>query len=477
MSPQEPVAAVVLAAGLGKRMKSELPKVLHRADGAPLLWHVLESVATLAPERIVVVIGHKGDQVKSALSAPEYRSAPWAKSLVFVTQSEPLGSGDAAKCALKELGGFVGSVLICAGDAPLLRPESLQALRECFHKEQASLALLTAKLNQPGAYGRIVRDSNTHKVTAIKEARDCASHELLIDEVNTGTYLVDSAFLKPALEGLKNDNSQKEYYLTDIVERAAKEGQTVVGLPLMDSSESLGVNTPAELAQIEALLRARRLTKLAMEGVTFADPSTVLIEPGCRIAAGCKIGPNVQILANSNIAAGVTIEGCAWISNSSIGAGTHLKLGVRIEDSQVGSDCLVGPFAHLRPGSQLGDDVKIGNFVETKKAVFEKGAKASHLSYIGDAFVGAEANIGAGTITCNYDGYQKYVTKIGAGAFIGSNTSLIAPVEIGAGATVGASSAIAKNVEPDALAVTRAPQVNKPGWSKARREKAAKKAK
>lgn len=304
------------------------------------------------------------------------------------------------------------------------------------------------------------------ELAAIRESKDCSAEEQLIQEINTGIYLVDSSFLAPALRGLKNENSQKEYYLTDIVEKAVSEGQRVCSLLAPDFRECIGVNTLEDLTEVNAILRSQRIAKFQRAGVTFCDPTSVNISCGVTIGTGTVIGPNVQILGSSALGERVRIEGTALIQDSTIGADTILKLGVRIESSIVGAHSTVGPFAHLRPETILAEEVKIGNFVEVKKSSLLKGSKVSHLSYIGDAEIGAEANIGAGTITCNYDGSSKFRTVVGEGAFIGSNTSLVAPVEVGKGATIGAGSVITKSVSEDALALTRAEQREIANWSK-----------
>jgi len=283
-------------------------------------------------------------------------------------------------------------------------------------------------------------------------------------------YAVDSSFLKPAIESLTNENAQKEYYLTDIVAKASKEGQTVCAFPLGDAREAAGVNTLADLAAVNAVLAERQIKQLQGAGVIFDQPQSCVIDPGVSIAPGARIGPQVQLRGDTSIAKDVVIEGSALIVNSTIHTGAEIRLASRIEDSTIGEETTVGPFAHVRPGTKLGAHCRIGNFVETKNATLADGAKASHLTYLGDCTVGADSNIGAGTITCNYDGYSKSTTTIGKGVFIGSNSSLVAPIEIGDGALVAAGSVITKNVPSDALGLGRAEQVNKPDWARARRD-------
>jgi len=472
---KESLAVLILAAGQGKRMGQAAPKVVIKTREKPLILHVLETVSKLNPERVVVVTGHQRETVEQVVkdgakntSGKENYSL---KNIFFSFQKEQLGTGDAVKSALSNLGDFVGSVLILYGDVPLVKPQTLEKFIKFHSAENATLSLISFRVNKENQYGRIVRDKSGKFVQKIVEFRDCSPSELKIEEVNSGLYLVDSSFLKPAIEGLKNENAQKEYYLTDILEHASREGQTISALVLEDSEEVLGVNNFYDLSLVNRALRMRKTAELIDKGILLEHPESVIVDTSAEIESGVRIGPNVQILGNSKIARGVHIEGTAYIKNCVIGENSVVKLGVRMEEATLGKDCAVGPFANLRPKTLLDDKVKIGNFVETKKAHLKEGAKASHLTYLGDCTVGKESNIGAGTITCNYDGYAKFPTDIGAGVFIGSNTSLVAPVTIEDGATVGAGSVITKRVEKDSLAFTRAPQLTKAGWSKKKREK------
>jgi bifunctional UDP-N-acetylglucosamine pyrophosphorylase/glucosamine-1-phosphate N-acetyltransferase len=307
-------------------------------------------------------------------------------------------------------------------------------------------------------------------VLRITEAKDCNPEELLISEANSGVYAVDSAFLKPAIESLTNANAQKEYYLTDIVAKATQEGQTVCAFPLGDAREAAGVNTLADLAFVNSILAARQIHTLQSSGVLFDDPQSCSIEPSVTIEAGARIGPQVQLKGKTHIASEAILEGSSLVIDSNVQRGAEVRLGCRIEGSVIGERTTIGPFAHLRPGTNVGSHCRVGNFVETKNASLADGAKASHLTYLGDCTIGEESNIGAGTITCNYDGYKKSKTVVGRGVFIGSNSSLVAPVTIGDGALVAAGSVITKDVPADALALGRAEQTHKPGWAKARRE-------
>jgi bifunctional UDP-N-acetylglucosamine pyrophosphorylase/glucosamine-1-phosphate N-acetyltransferase len=395
--------------------------------------------------------------------------------IVFAHQPEQRGTGDAVRCALPALEGFTGTVVILYGDSPLVSADTIRSLLKSLHDTQATLALISITADPSVPYGRILRDRTSGRILGIREAKDCSSEERLITEMNSGVYAVDSAFLAPAVTELKNDNVQKEFYLTDIVERAVREGQRVEAILAANSRELHGVNTLGELAMINRVLHEQKIKSLIDSGVNIEDPETVYIDEGVTVAPGARIGPNVQLRGATSIGANVVIEGSAFIKNCTVGAEATIKFSVAAEDASIGAHASVGPFAHLRGGTVLGDHVKIGNFVETKKAVLADGAKASHLTYLGDCTVGADTNIGAGTITCNYDGYKKFQTTIGRGVFIGSNSALVAPVTIEDGATVGAGSVITKTVERDSLAVTRAPQVAKVGWSKRKRELAEKK--
>lgn len=437
-----------------------------------LISHVLEAVVPLAPRRIVIVTGHKRELVEEAvkehLLAAGNLSAKTAVS--FALQNEQLGTGHAAKCALVGLSGFSGIVLILYGDTPLLKTDTISSLIQFHRSKKATITLLTAKLADPAAYGRVIRTSSDGDVTAVIENRDCSPQQRLIREINVGVYAVDSAFLGPALESIENNNSQREYYLTDIIAKAHREGQTIAGYETLDPAEALGVNDQADLSIINGHLNKARLLALQRSGVSLIDPSSVYLDPQVTIMPSAQIGPNVQLLGNTSIGERVILEGSAWLRDCEIADGAHLKFGVRAEEAKIGRDCAIGPFAHLRPGTVLDAECKIGNFVETKNARLGKDAKASHLTYLGDCEIGESSNIGAGTITCNYDGYKKSKTTVGKNVFIGSNTSLVAPVEIEDGATVGAGSVITKTVEKDSLAFTRAPQVSKAGWSARKRK-------
>jgi bifunctional UDP-N-acetylglucosamine pyrophosphorylase/glucosamine-1-phosphate N-acetyltransferase len=463
----EKLAILILAAGLGKRMGGSEPKVLASLSGRPLLHYVLETAYELSPERVIVVTGYKSEAVESAALSFAGTHSP---SPQFALQKEQLGTGHAVQCAIPALKGFTGTVLIMYGDVPLTRADTLRKLLATHRSDKATLSLVSLKTTADNSYGRVVRDDAGH-VLRIVELRDCHGKDHLIDEFNSGIYAVDSAFLEPAIKELRNENAQKEYYLTDIVEQAVKEGQNVSALVTRVGEEVQGINDRYELSLVERVLLDRRRRKMIEGGVSLEDPASFFADPDVRVEAGARIGPNVVLRGNTTIESGAHLEGNAYLKNCIVKQGAELKCGVRAEDSTIGSATTVGPFAHLRPGTILEENVKIGNFVETKKAHLEKGAKASHLSYLGDCKVGQKANIGAGTIFCNYDGYNKFFTTIGAEVFVGSNSALVAPLNIGDGATIGAGSVITRDIDKDALAVTRASLITKQGWSKVKRER------
>lgn len=461
------LSIIILAAGLGKRMGGHSPKTLTQTDEGTLLSHILTSVAAVKPSEVVLVVGFGKEEVKVHA---ESLSKSLSLSIKFAEQKEQKGTGHAAQVGLSEISNLNGDVLILYGDVPLITPQTISELISTHQKEKASLSLISEKVQRNTTYGRIIRNFNGTFV-CIREWKDCTSAEKMISEVNSGVYLAQASFLKNALNSLKPNNAQGELYLTDIAEFAVKDQKHVATLCRYEDGELFGVNDFSDLLHVNEILRARRIDALMKQGVTFLDPKSAIIAPEVSIESGASIGPGVQILGKSKIGKGVVIEGHSFLNNVVIGPHATIKLSVRAEDCVIGESASVGPFAHLRPKTNLGKSVKIGNFVETKAAIMHEDAKASHLTYLGDCEVGAHANIGAGTITCNYDGFNKSKTTIGAGAFIGSNSSLIAPVVIGEGAIVGAGSAISKDVPQDALALTRAEQVHKEGWAKEFRKK------
>jgi bifunctional UDP-N-acetylglucosamine pyrophosphorylase / glucosamine-1-phosphate N-acetyltransferase len=459
-STDHPLAAIVLAAGLGTRMHSSRAKVLHEFGGAPMLAWSLGAVASLGPSPIVVAVGHQADDVRAAA----IRALPHA-DLRFALQAHQRGTGDAARCALAQLGGdFAGDVLIAYGDMPALAPPTLRAFLNGYRARADTLAFISVVLDDPAAYGRVFRDASG-VVEAIVEARDATSAVRAIREVNAGVYLADAAVLRAALSKLGADNAQGEYYLTDIVAIARRNGHTVSAWRAANPAEFAGINSREELALMEAQIREEVNRQLMAEGVTLVDPATAYIAPGVTVGRDSVIGPNVQILGACRIGEGVVIEGTAWLRDTVIGNRCHLKLGVRAEECVIGDECEIGPFANLRTGTQLDGRNRIGNFVETKKARLGHGTKASHLSYLGDAVIGRETNVGCGVITVNYDGYDKHVTRIGDRCMVGCDTQLIAPVTVGDDVYVASGTTILRDVPAGALVMSHHPQHERLGWT------------
>ena len=435
-----PVAAIILAAGKGTRMKSDLHKVLHPIAGQSMLLHLLDAAGTLSPERTVVVTGAGREQVEAAV-------APLGVSTAL--QAEQLGTGHAVAQAEDALAGFDGDVLILYGDVPLVRAETMRAMLERLNAPDApAVVVLGFRPADPGAYGRLIVAEGGDRLEKIVEYKDASDAERAVTLCNTGLMAARSADLFALLGRLGNDNAAGEYYLTDVVEMSGS-----AAVIEADAGEVTGVNSRGELAAVEALWQQARRARAMAEGATLIAPETVWFAHDTVIGRDVTIEPNVVFGPGVTVADGVTIHGFC-----------HL------EGATIGPKAEVGPYARLRPGAVLKDGAKIGNFVEMKKAVLGRGAKANHLTYLGDAEVGAGANIGAGTITCNYDGYLKYRTVIGEGAFVGSNSALVAPVTIGAGAIVAAGSVLTADVEADALALVRPTRVTKPGWAARFRE-------
>ncbi|MFZ2490036.1 MAG: bifunctional UDP-N-acetylglucosamine diphosphorylase/glucosamine-1-phosphate N-acetyltransferase GlmU [Thermoanaerobaculia bacterium] len=465
--PNDNIEVVILAAGLGTRMKSATIKILHRAAGRPIIDYVLDLASDVCSRPPVLVVGHQRDAVQKSVG----------ERARYAVQDQQLGTGHAVlqAAALLEKEDLRGRrVLILSGDVPLTRKETLRQLVEEHESAGNALTLLTMRLPDPAMYGRIVRGEDGD-VLRIVEAKDASDEERRIDEVNAGIYLFDAEHLFENLRSLSNDNSQGEYYLTDLLATVRSAGHRVGALIVSDPVEALGVNSRAELALVEDEIQRRVVTRLMAEGVTFRNPSTVVIDSTVSIGQDTVVYPFVTLEGLTRIGEGCVIEPGVHLVNVTVGDDVHLKTGTVAEDAIIADDATVGPYAHLRPGTHLGRHVKVGNFVETKKAVFGEGSKASHLSYIGDAEIGADVNIGAGTITCNYDGVNKHKTVLEDGVFIGSDTQLVAPVRIGKGAYVGAGSTITKDVPADALALSRVPQKIVEGWAVRRREQLRKK--
>ncbi len=449
------IEIVILAAGEGKRMRSAAPKVLQPIGGRPMLRHLLDSARRTEPKSVTVVVGAGADQVEAELEGQGCR---------LVLQSERLGTGHAAMQALPGLDDQA-RVLILPGDIPLIRPETLQKLIS----SQADLAILSFMADDPSGYGRIVRD-DSGAVQAIREHKDASEDERAIREVNSGVMCASAAGWRSWLDRVKSDNAQGEYYLTDCVGLASAQQCAVEAVVADDPEELLGANDRLQLAELEQVFQWRARQALMAAGVTLLSPDTVNIRGHVQADADVVVDAQVTLEGNVVLGAGASIgQGCV-IRDVNLAPGTRLEPYCVLEGVKTTGACTVGPFARLRPGTELSAGVKIGNFVETKKARFEEDAKASHLSYIGDASVGPGANLGAGTITCNYDGVNKHRTVIGADAFIGSNSALVAPVEIGAGATVGAGSVIRKQAPPDQLTLTRSAQRSVSGWQRPKKK-------
>ncbi len=450
------VAVIILAAGKGKRMHSELPKVLHRILGRSMLSYVLDAASELKTFRTVVVTGHGSSQVKEQLNG---------KGLRFAYQGEQLGTGHAVLCARKLLGNYHGDVLIINGDTPLIRKETINDFTTRHKDSKSVLSILSTVLDEPEGYGRISRSSRGD-IKKVVEEKDATAKEKQISEINAGVYCVDSAFLWNALENLNPNNVQHEYYLPDIVDFAINSGENVNAVITRHSDEVLGVNTRAELAAVEAKLRNRKNNRLMDGGVTIIDPSSTYITPDVRIGVDTVIYPNAYILGDCSIGWGCEIGPSVWIEDSVIGHNVLIRFNCHIVKASISNYVSVGPFANLRPETVVHSKAKIGSFVEIKKSNIGHGSKVPHLSYVGDASVGEGVNIGAGTITCNYDGFSKHKTVIDDNAFIGSDTMLVAPVRVGKGATTGAGSTITKDVPEGSLAVERSKQVEIKGWSR-----------
>lgn len=451
----EPRAAVVLAAGKGTRMKSGLIKVLHPAAGLPMISWPVAAAREAGADPVVLVIGHQANAVQGVFRGEA--------DIRCAMQEEQLGTGHAVACALDVLPGFRGTVLILCGDTPLLRPDTLTRLLKFHNDHSAVVTVLTAVMDEPYGYGRVVRDEDG-RVTRIVEQKDADPEEQEIREINSGIYCMESGFLFDNIRAVSNDNAQQEYYLTDLVAIAVRKGLACLAMSTDDADEIMGVNDRVQLADASRILRQRINRGHMLAGVTMVDPEQTYIDHGVTIGADTTIHPNCRIGGETVIGSGCEIEPGVSISDCRIGDGCHIKSGSVLEGSQLHEDVAVGPMAHLRPGTVLQSHVKIGNFVETKKTVMGEGSKASHLTYLGDAEIGSNVNIGCGTITCNYDGVKKHRTVIADEVFIGSDVQLVAPVTVGRNSLVAAGTTVTTDVPPDSLAIARVPQINKLGW-------------
>jgi bifunctional UDP-N-acetylglucosamine pyrophosphorylase/glucosamine-1-phosphate N-acetyltransferase len=459
------LAVVILAAGKGTRLKSRRPKVLHEIGGCPLLNHVIAAAAKVVPpDDIYVVVGHEAEQVRAAAASAGVR---------FVDQAEQRGTGHALQCAQSAIGAYK-NVLVLSGDVPLIRPETIGDLVRFHEGERAAMTILTAEPADPTGYGRIIRKEDGRQksgpeVEAIVEQKALKGDQEKIREINSGIYAFRTAPLFAHLGELHDNNAHRELYLTDMAAILNAAGERVVAAGPADSHEVMGANTIAELVALDATLRAATAARLMAQGVTIYRPETSMIDAGVEIGPDTVVEPFVQLLGTTRIGSDCLIRSYTVIENSTLGDAVIVRQSCAIEESTVKDGGRIGPFAHLRPGSEIGEDAHVGNFVETKKTRLGRGAKANHLSYLGDAEIGENSNIGAGVITCNYDGVNKHRTQIGKGSFVGSDSTLVAPVSIGDGAYVGAGSCITKDVPGGALAVSRARQTTYPKWAAARR--------
>ncbi len=466
MGSEEPVKlfGIVLAAGQGKRMKSKLYKVLHPVCGKPMVGHVVSALEQLQTSRTVVIVGHGAEAVKGYLG----------ERAEYALQAEQLGTGHAVLQAKELLAREEGLTIVICGDTPLVSEETLRSMIQLHQEKGAAATILTALLEEPAGYGRIIRDERGF-VARIVEQKDCSEQEHLVKEINTGTYVFDNRKLFEALAQVKNDNSQNEYYITDVIGILVAAGHVVEGSILKEEAEAIGVNDRLALSQAEQFMKERINRRHMLNGVTFIDPSSTYIEADVQIGSDTVLQPGTVLRGTTVIGEDCVIGPQAEIKDSRIGSGVTIKHSV-LEEAVVGQGTSVGPFAYLRPGADLGENVKIGDFVEIKNAKLADDVKVSHLSYIGDAVIGRNVNFGCGAITVNYDGFNKQLTEVGEDAFIGSNVNLIAPVKVGQGAYVVAGSTITHDVEAGDLAIARERQVNKAGYAdKLRAKFAAKK--
>ena len=458
---ETPLTVVVLAAGLGTRMKSRKAKVLHRAGGRYLIEHVLRTARALAPpERTFVVVGHQSADVRAAIQTP---------GIGFIEQTEQKGTGHALMVAADTLSWLGGQLVILYGDCPLVRPQTLEGLVAAQQSSDAAGVILTAVMDDPTGYGRVLRDRDG-QVTGVVEQRAGTPEQLAIREANMGLYCYRAAPFWRHIQDLRPDNPAREYYLTDMVEILHRAGHAISAFRIDDPREVLGINDRAELAVVDRLLRERKVRELMLAGVTIEKPETVTVDPDVTIGMDTIVEPFAQILGYTTIGENCSIGACSIVRDSELADEVEVGQFTIIGTSRLERGAHAGPYARLRMENHLAAGAHVGNFVELKKTRLGAGSKAMHLAYLGDSEIGAHVNVGAGTITCNYDGTRKHRTRIGSGAFIGSNSTLVAPVEVGEGAYLAAGSVITTDVPADALGVGRARQVNKEDWARKRRE-------
>jgi bifunctional UDP-N-acetylglucosamine pyrophosphorylase/glucosamine-1-phosphate N-acetyltransferase len=456
------INVVILAAGLGTRMKSKRAKVLHRAGGLTLIEHVVRTSAGITPpDHVTVVVGHQAEEVRALL-------APWGVN--FAQQSEQKGTGHAVMMCGEALAAQGGSVVVLYGDCPLLSPHTLKELVDRQTASPAAATLITTRLPNPTGYGRLIFGERG-ELQSIVEQKAATPEQLAIDLINSGIYCFRADLLWKHITEIQPDNPAREYYLTDMVEILNRAGHRVEAMEVPNSEELLGINTRVELAAVDKIFRERKVRELMLNGVTIEKPETVTIDSGVTIGMDSIVEPFAQILGRSEIGEECRIGACSMVTNSTLAERVQVAPFTSIADSVVEADVHIGPFARLRNGNRVAKGAHIGNFVELKNTQFGAGAKANHLAYLGDAEIGGKVNIGAGTITCNFDGVQKHRTRIGQDAFIGSNSTLVAPIEIGDGSYVGAGSVITDPVPAEALALGRGRQVVKEGWAAKRKKK------
>lgn len=453
----ESIITIILAAGKGTRMKSDLVKVLHPLLGVPMLSYPVElSLNDIKAEKTILVVGHQADKIKEKFKDPRIH---------FVLQEEQLGTGHAVLQALPFLQSFNGMVLILCGDVPLVKMETLRSFIDTFWRNESNLSVLTAVVENPSGYGRIIRGP-TGWLERIVEDKDGSEEEKLIREINTGIFCIKARFLVNGLQEIGQENAQGEYYLTDLVEIGRKRGMRCSAHMVADPTEVMGINTRADLALANEVLRQEKVMDLMLSGVTIIDPKTTYVDKTVEIGKDTILHPNCVLQGKTKIGERCVIESNIKISDSFLGKEVTIRSNSVITESKIEEGAIIGPFAHLRPLTEIKSKAKIGNFVEVKKSIIGRGTKANHLTYIGDSLVGEEANIGAGTIVCNYDGFEKHQTIIGDRVFVGSNVELVAPVKVGSQSSIGAGTTVTKDVPEGALAISRVRQKNIKGWSK-----------
>ena len=456
-------AIAIMAAGKGTRLKSKHPKVLHQVGGKPLLAHVIAAAQQVVPAKdIFVIVGHEADKVRESVQQT---------GVQFVVQEPQRGTGHALMCAAPALKKY-DQVIVLSGDAPLITADTIEKLRDFHQQKKPAMTILSARLENPTGYGRIIRDSGSGgDVKAVVEEKSCTSAQKKIREINSGFYAFSSRPLFKNIEQLKTDNAHGEYYLTDMAAVLRKAKQRVTAIETQNASEILGSNTRAEMVELDRKMRLEKCLKLMSEGVTIFYPDTCVIDWDVEVGADTTIEPFVQLLGKTRVGSDCRIRSYSVIQNSQIADEVLIQPGCVLNEAVVANSAILGPYSHLRPGSEIGEGAHVGNFVETKKIRLGKKSKANHLTYLGDAEIGEGVNVGAGTITCNYDGVNKHKTIIEDGAFIGSDATLVAPVRVGKGAYIAAASCITQDVPPDSLALGRAQQVVKEGWAKKKKDK------